>query len=137
MRKAKLLNSICIILFFLELQPLIAKELIIYHDADYSVNVTSANAMKMGLLTALDEVGNGFSGYSLSFVEKNHRGNIKRSFRHMQQFLKANNTLFVLGGLHSPPYIKNRDFINQNKPKLNFVASSMGRWWPHNSLSKC
>ena len=90
------------------------KELFIYHDADYSVNSVSANAMKMGFLTALDELGNDFSGYQLTFVEKNHRGNIKRSYKTMQQFLKSDNALFVLGGLHSPPYIKHRKFINEN-----------------------
>jgi branched-chain amino acid transport system substrate-binding protein len=32
----------------------------------------------------------------------------------MKQFLKDSNALLVLGGLHSPPYIKYRNFINEN-----------------------
>jgi branched-chain amino acid transport system substrate-binding protein len=94
------------------------KKLVIYHDADYSLNQLSARAMKMGLLTALDEVDNEIQGYSLVLKEKNHRGNIKRSLLSMKAFLKDEKALFILGGLHSPPYIKNRTFINENKIPL-------------------
>ena len=90
------------------------KTLVIYHDADYTQNFSSANAMKMGMLTALDEVDNKIQGFNIELVEKNHRGNIKRSLATMKQFLNDENALFVLGGLHSPPYIKNRGFIVQN-----------------------
>jgi len=94
------------------------KELIIYHDADYSLNQLSAKAMKMGLLTAFDEVDNEIQGFSFAFKEKNHRGNIKRSLISMKAFLNDDKALFILGGLHSPPYIKNRNFINENKVPL-------------------
>jgi len=94
------------------------KELFIYHDADYSLNQLSANAMKMGLLTAFDEVDNEIQGYRFTLKEKNHRGNIKRSLISMKSFLSDEKALFILGGLHSPPYIKNRAFINENKIPL-------------------
>ncbi|PKG81406.1 hypothetical protein CXF85_18215 [Colwellia sp. 75C3] len=94
------------------------KKLVIYHDADYSLNQLSANAMKMGLLTAFDEVDNEIQGFSLELKEKNHRGNIKRSLLSMKDFLKDEKALFILGGLHSPPYIKNRTFINENQIPL-------------------
>lgn len=94
------------------------KTLIIYHDADYSLNLLSAKAMKMGLLTAFDEVDNEIQGYSLIFKEKNHRGNIKRSLLSMKAFINDDKALFILGGLHSPPYIKNRTFINENQIPL-------------------
>jgi len=90
----------------------------IYHDADYSLNRLSAEAMKMGLLTAFDEVNNEIQGYRFEFIVKNHRGNIKRSLLSMQEFIKDEKALFILGGLHSPPYIKNRTFINNNKIPL-------------------
>ena len=64
------------------------KTLTIYHDADYSLNELSAKAMKMGLLTALDEVENEIQGFTLEFKEKNHRGNIKRSLLNMKEFIK-------------------------------------------------
>jgi branched-chain amino acid transport system substrate-binding protein len=94
------------------------KTLTIYHDADYSLNQLSAKAMKMGLLTALDEVDNEIQGFTLEFKEKNHRGNIKRSLLNMKEFIKDEKALFILGGLHSPPYIKNRTFINEKEIPL-------------------
>ncbi|MGS2720728.1 ABC transporter substrate-binding protein [Paraglaciecola aestuariivivens] len=90
----------------------------IYHDADYSLNLPSSQAMKIGLLTALAEINYQIQGYQLKIVEKNHRGNLKRSFINLQRFLEDNNALFVLSGLHSPPYIKYRQFINENRIPL-------------------
>lgn len=101
------------------------KTLTIYHDADYSLNQLSAKAMQMGLLTALDEVDNEIQGFTLEFKEKNHRGNIKRSLLNMKEFIKDEKALFILGGLHSPPYIKNRTFINENEIPL-LVAWAAG-----------
>jgi branched-chain amino acid transport system substrate-binding protein len=94
------------------------KTLTVYHDADYSLNQVSAKAMRMGLLTAFDEVNNEVQGFRLTLKEKNHRGNIKRSLLTMKNFVKDEKALFVLGGLHSPPYIKNRTFINDNQIPL-------------------
>ena len=94
------------------------KTLIIYHDADYSLNPLSAKAMKMGLLTAFDEVNNKIQGFRLEVKEKNHRGNIKRSLLTMKSFINDEKALFILGGKQSPPYIKNRQFINENQIPL-------------------
>ena len=87
----------------------------IYHDSDYSSHAASAESMKMGFLTALDEVDNRIGDYRIEFVEKNHRGNVVRSQRTMKQFLKDPEALFILGGLHSPPYLKFRQYINENE----------------------
>jgi branched-chain amino acid transport system substrate-binding protein len=111
-----LLLCLCFTSFSLLANP--TKKLSIYHDADYSLNQQSAQAMKMGMLTALDEVDHKVQGFAIEFIEKNHRGNIKRSFLNMKTFIGDENALFVLGGLHSPPYIKNRTFINENKIPL-------------------
>lgn len=70
--------------------------------------------MAMGFKTALAEVDNRIQGYEIELVARDHRGNSKRSLLHMRQFLDDPTALFVLGGLHSPPYIQHRDFINQN-----------------------
>jgi len=94
------------------------KRIVIYHDADYSQHASSALAMKMGFLTALDEVDSNVQGFDIVFKETNHRGNIKRSLLNMKQFIKDDKALFILGGLHSPPYIKNRSFINKNEIPL-------------------
>jgi len=94
------------------------KTLTVYHDADYSLNQVSAKAMRMGLLTAFDEVNDEVQGFRLTLKEKNHRGNIKRSLLTMKNFVKDEKAIFVLGGLHSPQYIKNRTFINDNQIPL-------------------
>lgn len=90
------------------------KTLYIYHDADYSLNKHSAQAMRMGLLTAFNEVNNTLQGITFELIEKNHRGNIKRSKQNMIDFIHDEKALFILGGMHSPPYIQNRKFINEN-----------------------
>lgn len=94
------------------------KTLYIYHDADYTINQPSAKAMQMGLLTAFDEVDNKIQGYNFNFLEKNHQNSNKRSLLNMKKFLNDDKALFILGGHRSPPYIKNRTFINENKIPL-------------------
>lgn len=91
-----------------------SKTLTIYHDADYSNHAASAESMYMGLQTALSEVDFTVQGYRLELLKKDHRGNSNRAKMHMQQFTTDKSALFVLGGLHSPPYIKYRDYINEN-----------------------
>ena len=86
----------------------------IYHDSDYSTHNPSAVAMQMGFMAALYEVDNIVSGYQINFLEKDNRGNSNRSFLTMKRFLSDPEGLAILGGLHSPPYIKYRDFINEN-----------------------
>lgn len=51
----------------------------------------------------------------VEFVLCDHRGNSKRSKIHMNKFLKDPKGLLYFGGLHSPPLIKYRDWINENK----------------------
>ncbi|KAF7764348.1 branched-chain amino acid transport system substrate-binding protein [Pseudoalteromonas citrea] len=91
------------------------KKIRIYHDSDYSNHNESALAMKMGFMTALAHVDHKVQGFNIEFVEKDHRGNSNRSLLHMRQFLKDPEALLVLGGLHSPPYIKNRTYINESE----------------------
>ncbi|WP_247687360.1 ABC transporter substrate-binding protein [Pseudoalteromonas luteoviolacea] len=93
-------------------------ELHIYHDSDYSTHRESAIAIKMGFLTALSEVDSKTQGFKLKFLSRDHRGNSNRSFLNFKRFLKDPSGLFVLGGLHSPPYIKYREFINKNQIPL-------------------
>ncbi|ALO42002.1 ABC transporter substrate-binding protein [Pseudoalteromonas phenolica] len=87
----------------------------IYHDSDYSNHFASANAIKMGFLSALESEKKRLENFQFNFLEMDHRGNSNRSLLHMKKFLKDPNALFILGGLHSPPYIKNRTFINKEQ----------------------
>jgi branched-chain amino acid transport system substrate-binding protein len=111
--KTEITRIIALLAFCCTAQAL-ANTITIYHDADYSIHAESAQSMAMGFKTALAEVDNQIQGYDVNLMTKDHRGNSKRSLHHMRQFLDDPTALFVLGGLHSPPYIQNRDFINQN-----------------------
>ena len=110
----KILVRLLALLTCCQAAPALANVITIYHDADYSIHAESAQSMAMGFKTALAEVGNRIQGHEIRLVARDHRGNSKRSQYHMRQFLEDPTALFVLGGLHSPPYIQNRNFINQN-----------------------
>lgn len=103
-----------------------AKQLVIYHDADYTGHASSAESMAMGFNTALATVNHKVQGYELKLIAKDHRGNVKRSKKHMEQFLKDEQVLLALGGLHSPPYLANRTFINQNEILLMIPWAAAG-----------
>ena len=108
-------NVILILLIFFSVNALANKQVLnIYHDSDYSNHSQSANAIKMGFETALKQRQASFPNIEFNFIEKDHRGNSNRSLRHMKQFLADPNALMMLGGLHSPPYIKHKKFISEN-----------------------
>jgi branched-chain amino acid transport system substrate-binding protein len=91
-----------------------AENLELYIDADYSVSFAAAEAIELGVRTALAEAGDQLGGIPVTLVRKDHRGNVKRSYRTMQQFLQSPTALAMIGGLHSPPYITHREFMNEN-----------------------
>ncbi|BFM12848.1 hypothetical protein R50072_30010 [Simiduia litorea] len=92
-----------------------ASPLRIYLDADRTHNQASALAIERGLQIALDEVDNQIQGHPIELIPLDHRGNTRRSKLHMDKALADPNTLLIMAGLHSPPLIKYRDFINQNE----------------------
>jgi branched-chain amino acid transport system substrate-binding protein len=87
----------------------------LYHDADWSNHVESAESIWRGVETALSEVNHQVQGYRLELVKKDHRGNVVRSLRNMKDFMGDNKALALISGIHSPPLIKHRGFINENK----------------------
>lgn len=102
-----------------------AEPLRIYVDADFSNHAESARSIEMGINTALSEVGYQIAGHHVEVVRKDHRANSLRSLRNMKQFLADDRALLVIGGMHSPPYIQNREFINENEVLL-LVAWAAG-----------
>ena len=91
------------------------KSLSIYIDADRTVNWTAGNSIEQGIRTALSEINGRINGYQFEIVLRDHRGSSLRSKKHLQEFLSDDHALVVFGGLHSPPILAHRDFINQNK----------------------
>lgn len=91
------------------------KVLKLYHDADWSNHVESAESIWRGVETALSEVDHQIQGYRIELIKKDHRGNVARSLRNMKDFLDDEQALALVSGIHSPPLIKHRAFINENK----------------------
>ncbi|WP_035480414.1 ABC transporter substrate-binding protein [Aliagarivorans marinus] len=87
----------------------------IYFDADRTSHLASALSIEQGVKVALQERGNTLSGVPVEFVELDHRGNAARSKKNMAQFASDPQALVLIGGLHSPPLIKYREYINQSK----------------------
>lgn len=115
MRKNTTKTFIISMLVFISLSLNAAERTLkVYHDADYSNHSSSALSMMMGLNTVLAEVGHELQGYKIEVVPKNHRGNSVRSKQHMKEFINDPDALLMFGGLHSSPYIRYRDYINEN-----------------------
>ena len=91
------------------------KPLRIYIDADRTGAKASGLAIEQGVRAGLASFGNQLNGRDVEVVIRDHRGSTPRSKRHLNEFLKDNDALLVVSGLHSPPLLANRDFINENK----------------------
>jgi len=87
----------------------------IYLDADFTGTKASSLSIEQGIETALSEINHQIFNYQFKIVKKNHRGNSLRSKRNLESYLKDPNALLVFSGLHSPPLLANKDFINQNR----------------------
>lgn len=87
----------------------------IYLDADRTGYIESATSIEQGIRTAFDEIGNTIQGHDIRFVTLDHRGNSVRSKKHMAIYKKDPNALVIFAGLHSPPLIKYRQYINDNQ----------------------
>ena len=84
----------------------------IYLDADRTGHLESALSIEHGIKVAFSQKGNQISGIPVEFVTTDHRGNVLRSKKNMERFLKDSNGLVYIGGLHSPPLIKYLSLIH-------------------------
>lgn len=103
-----------VILLLLISAAVSSKTLKLYIDADFSHHRNSALAIEAGIKTALSQVNFQLQGYQIEVVRKDHRGNTSRSLANLKAFMADPQALLLFGGLHSPPLIKNQDFINEN-----------------------
>lgn len=74
----------------------------------------SGLAIEYGLRVALDSLGNTIGGCPVELTLADHRGSSIRSKRHLEKFLQDPRGLAVFSGLHSPPLLAYREFINQH-----------------------
>ena len=87
----------------------------IYLDADFTGTKVSSISIQQGIQTALSEINNKAQGIGLNLVIKDHRGNSLRSRKNLETFLSDENALVMFSGLHSPPLLANKSFINNKK----------------------
>ncbi len=91
------------------------KEYSIYIDADFTGAKQSSHSIKQGIITALAEVNNEVQNFKFKLIDKNHRANSLRSKKNLQAYLEDDKALLVFSGLHSPPLLSNKTFINNEK----------------------
>ncbi|MEM1344874.1 MAG: ABC transporter substrate-binding protein [Pseudomonadota bacterium] len=82
-------------------------------DLDRTRNPASAHAIEMGVRTALAAAGNRLGGRAVEVVPLDNRGNVKRALLSLRAYLDDPNALAVVGGIHSPPYLRYREMINR------------------------
>lgn len=87
----------------------------LYIDADNSISRNATQSIYRGIYTALQEHDFQLQGYQFEIVIRDHRGNSSRSKANLKSFLEDDQGLLVFGGLHSPPLLANKAFINQQK----------------------
>ncbi|OEF07306.1 hypothetical protein A1QI_17740 [Vibrio genomosp. F10 str. 9ZB36] len=87
----------------------------VYLDADRTGHIESARSIEQGVRVAFSEVGDQIGGVPVEFVVLDHRGNSLRSLKNMERFSKDPNGLVYISGMHSPPLIKYRQFINESQ----------------------
>jgi len=87
----------------------------IYIDADFTGTKVASLSIQQGINVALAEENYRISGYQFQVIVKDHKGNSLRSKRNLEKFLMDNNALLVFSGLHSPPLLAHKNFINDNQ----------------------
>ncbi|UTW49974.1 ABC transporter substrate-binding protein [Bacterioplanoides sp. SCSIO 12839] len=86
----------------------------IYLDADQTGAAASGRSIMQGISLALSRQDNQIQGVPVEIIIKDHRGNSRRSLAHLKTFLKDEQGLAVVSGLHSPPLLAHKDFINNS-----------------------
>ncbi len=87
----------------------------IYIDADFTGTKVASLSIQQGINVALAEENHTINGYKFEVVAKDHRGNSLRSKRNLEKFLDDSKALLVFSGLHSPPLLAHKNYINNNR----------------------
>jgi branched-chain amino acid transport system substrate-binding protein len=86
----------------------------IYLDADFTGTKIASISILQGINVALAEENHLINGYQFDVITKDHRGNSLRSKRNLETFLADSNALLIFSGLHSPPLLAHKKYINNN-----------------------
>lgn len=86
--------------------------LTLYFSADRTTTRASAIAIEQGIKTALSETDNHLGGYPVELKILDHRGSTPRAKKHLQAYLRDPSALVLFSGMHSPPLLTSREYIN-------------------------
>lgn len=103
-----------------------ADRLNIYIDADFSISRQASEAIERGVHTALSEVSYKSGDLSFDVIRKDHRANSKRTLSNLHAFKADPLAIAMIGGAHSPPYLSNQRYINENGILLLLPWSAAG-----------
>ena len=84
----------------------------IYLDADFTGTKVASISILQGINVALAEESHLIKGYQFEVITKDHRGSSLRSKRNLEGFLADSHALLIFSGLHSPPLLAHKNFIN-------------------------
>lgn len=87
----------------------------IYLDADFNTAQASSIAIYQGINTALAEVNYQIQGHTFEIITKDHGANPLTSRDNLNSYIKDDKALVVFSGLHSPPLLSNKSFINNHQ----------------------
>ena len=112
----KRIIKLFLIAFIFQPQPAFsAKKIHIYIDADFSIHSEPAESIEKGIKVALSKIDFKIHGREIKIIRKDNRTNPVRSKKNIMEYLKDPHALLVYSGMHSPPLLMNRDFINKNE----------------------
>ena len=94
---------------------LYGEKLTIYIDADFSNYYESSRSIEVGILSSLHINKEKLHKTKIEVKRLDHRGNNRRSLQNLKTAADDPNTLAVFCGMHSPPVLANKDFINEHK----------------------
>ena len=87
----------------------------IYLDADRTGVPESGESIERGIRTALSQAKYRLGGHPVELVVRDHRGNSRRSLKHLKEYLDDEQALAVFCGLHSPPVLANMAMIHKEE----------------------
>ena len=87
----------------------------IWLDGDFTNHLESSQSIEMGAQAAISDFGELKSGRKVVVIRRDHRGSSKRSLRNIKNFIGNANGIAMMSGIHSPPLLAHREFINNSK----------------------
>lgn len=107
----------------------------VYLDADMSISDASGRAIRQGIETGLAKHNREHQNQKIKLMIRDHRGNSRRSLKHLKEYLQDPKAIAVFSGLHSPPVLDNLEFINNNQILLLDPWAAAGPITRHNQTN--